>query len=66
MVLNNFSGLGHYIGMVPAVVNNTGTFNSKSTPNNQSSTPQKQDNLKVAFGEWSVIDEEVVPVQKKS
>ena len=65
IVLNNFSGLGHYIEMVPAVVNNTGVFNSKGTPNNQtSSSPQKQDNLKVAFGEWSVIDEEVVPVQK--
>ncbi len=66
IVLNNFSGLGHYIEMVPAVVNNTGTFNSKDIANNQtsSSSPQKQDNLKVAFGEWSVIDEEVVPVQK--
>ena len=65
MVLNNFSGLGHYIEMVPAVVNNTGVFNSKGTPSNQTSTsPQKQDNLKVAFGEWSVIDEEVVPVQQ--
>ena len=51
--------------MVPAVVNNTGVFNSKGTSSNQTSTsPQKQDNLKVAFGEWSVIDEEVVPVQK--
>lgn len=64
MVLNNFSGLGHYIEMVPAVVNNTGVFNSKGTPSNQTSSPQKQDNLKVAFGEWSVIDEEVVPVQQ--
>src|SRR5919107_6223241 len=64
IVLNNFSGLGHYIEMVPAVVNNTGTFNSKDTSSNQTSSPQKQDNLKVAFGEWSVIDEEVVPVQK--
>jgi len=66
MVLNNFSGLGHYIEMVPAVVNNTGTFNSKGTPNNQTSSlsPQKQDNLKVAFGEWSVIDADVAPVQK--
>src|SRR5688500_5530301 len=64
IVLNNFSGLGHYIEMVPAVVNNTGTFNSKDTANNQSSSPQKQDNLKVAFGEWSVIDAEVAPVQK--
>ena len=65
MVLNNFSGLGHYIEMVPAVVNNTGVFNSKGTPSNQTSTsPQKQDNLKVAFGEWSVIDEEVVQFNK--
>jgi hypothetical protein len=64
IVLNNFSGLGHYIEMVPAVVNNTGVFNSKGTSSNQTSSPQKQDNLKVAFGEWSVIDEEVVPVQK--
>jgi hypothetical protein len=65
MVLNNFSGLGHYIEMVPAVVNNTGVFNSKNTSSNQTSaSPQKQDDLKVAFGEWSVIDEEVVPVQK--
>jgi hypothetical protein len=66
MVLNNFSGLGHYIEMVPAVVNNTGTFNSKGTPNNQTSSlsPQKQGNLKVAFGEWSVIDVDVASVQK--
>jgi len=64
IVLNNFSVLGHYIEMVPAVVNNTGVFNSKGTSSNQTSSPQKQDNLKVAFGEWSVIDEEVVPVQK--
>lgn len=64
IVLNNFSGLGHYIEMVPAVVNNTGTFNSKDTSSNQTSSPQKQDNLKVAFGEWSVIDAEVAPVQK--
>ncbi|MDW3627393.1 MAG: hypothetical protein QOK72_12180, partial [Nitrososphaeraceae archaeon] len=56
IVLNNFSGLGHYIEMVPAVVNNTGVFNSKGTSSNQTSSPQKQDNLKVAFGEWSVID----------
>ena len=64
MVLNNFSGLGHYIEMVPAVVNNTGHFNSKVHPIINSTSPQKQDNQKVAFGEWSVIDAEVVPVQK--
>jgi hypothetical protein len=32
MVLNNFSGLGHYIEMVPAVVNNTGVLNQKVHP----------------------------------
>jgi hypothetical protein len=46
-------------------VNNTGVFHSKGTPTNQTSgSPQKQDDLKVAFGEWSVVDAEVVPVQK--
>ena len=35
MVLNNFSGFGHYIEMVPAVVNNTGVFASKDASNIQ-------------------------------
>ena len=59
IVLNNFSGLGHYIEMVPAVINDTGQFASTSASNST-----QQNNQKVAFGEWSVIDEEVVPVQK--
>ena len=59
IVLNNFSGLGHYIEMVPAVINDTGQFTSTSASNST-----QQNNQKVAFGEWSVIDEEVVPVQK--
>jgi hypothetical protein len=59
IVLNNFSGLGHYIEMVPAVINDTGQFASTSASNTS-----QQNNQKVAFGEWSVIDEEVVPVQK--
>jgi hypothetical protein len=59
IVLNNFSGLGHYIEMIPAVVNETGQFASTSASNST-----QQNNQKVAFGEWSVIDEEVVPVQK--
>ena len=45
MVLNNFSGLGHYIEMVPAVVNNTGTFNSKDTPNNQTTSLSLQNRI---------------------
>jgi Domain of Unknown Function (DUF1259) len=59
IVLNNFSGLGHYIEMIPAVINDTGQFASTSASNST-----QQNNQKVAFGEWSVIDEEVVPVQK--
>src|ERR687896_2130810 len=43
MVLNNFSGFGHYIEMVPAVVNNSGVFAS-----NVSNT-QQQNTQKVAF-----------------
>lgn len=58
MVLNNFSGFGHYIEMVPAVINNTGVFASNA------SNTQQQNNQKVAFGEWSLIDAEVVPVQQ--
>ena len=59
MVLNNFSGFGHYIEMVPAVINNTGVFASKDASNTQ-----QQNNQKVAFGEWALIDPEVAPVQQ--
>jgi hypothetical protein len=55
LVLNNFSGIGHYIELMPAAINNTGTFQGK--------TSSKQ-NISTAFGEWSLIDSEVVPVQK--
>src|SRR5919202_134568 len=41
IVLNNYSGFGHYIEFAPAVINIT--------------TP---------FGEWALLDSEVVPVQK--
>ena len=61
MVLNNFSGFDHYIEMVPAVVNNTGVFASKDASNTQQ---VQQNNQKVAFGEWALIDAEVVPVQQ--
>jgi hypothetical protein len=59
MVMNNFSGIGHYIEMVPAVINETGQFASTSASNST-----QQNNQKVAFGEWAVIDPEVVPVQQ--
>jgi hypothetical protein len=61
MVMNNFSGIGHYIEMVPAVVNDTGQFASTSA---SASNSTQQNNQKVAFGEWAVIDPEVVPVQQ--
>ena len=59
MVMNNFSGIGHYIEMVPAVTNDTGQFASTSASNST-----QQNNQKVAFGEWALIDPEVVPVQQ--
>ena len=59
MVMNNFSGIGHYIEMVPAVINDTGQFASTSASNST-----QQNNQKVAFGEWALIDPEVVPVQQ--
>ena len=59
MVMNNFSGIGHYIEMVPAVINDTGQFASTSASNST-----QQNNQKVAFGEWALIDPEVVPVEQ--
>jgi Domain of Unknown Function (DUF1259) len=59
MVMNNFSGIGHYIEMVPAVINDTGQFASTSVSNST-----QQNNQKVAFGEWALIDSEVVPAQQ--
>jgi hypothetical protein len=53
LVLNNFSGIGHYIEFMPAVLNNTGAFQANTT--NQ--------NMSAAFGEWALLDSEVVPVQ---
>src|SRR5919199_1749350 len=83
MVMNNYSGFGHYIEMVPAVVNNTGVFGDKdvstnntgATATNASSSNgsgsgtsampvSKKDNLTAAFGEWALLDSEVIPVQK--
>ena len=58
MVMNNFSGIGHYIEMVPAVINDTGQFASTSASNST-----QQNNQKVAFGEWALIDHEVAVQQ---
>jgi Domain of Unknown Function (DUF1259) len=67
MVMNNFSGIGHYIEMVPAVTNDTGQFASADTAvaqPQQGQGQQQPNNLKVAFGEFALIDPEVVPVQQ--
>ncbi len=72
MVMNNYSGFGHYIEMVPAVINTTGEFEEKGISTNNASSSgnsktlpiSKKDNLTAAFGEWSLIDSEVIPVQK--
>ena len=64
MVMNNFSGIGHYIEMVPAVINDTGQFASADTAIAAQKQQQQPNNMKVAFGEFALIDPEVVPVQQ--
>jgi hypothetical protein len=76
MVMNNYSGFGHYIEMVPAVINTTGVFGEKgvsmgnmppsatSSPSSPSPPLSESGNLTAAFGEWALLDSEVVPVQK--
>ena len=59
LVLNNFSGIGHYIEMVPAsVLNNSAMYAGNSSNGNTNVT-----NLKAAFGEFALIDSEVIPVR---
>jgi Domain of Unknown Function (DUF1259) len=64
MVMNNFSGIGHYIEMVPAVTNDTGQFASTDMAVAQQQGQKPTNNTKVAFGEFALIDPEVVPVQQ--
>jgi Domain of Unknown Function (DUF1259) len=60
LVLNNFSGIGHYIEMVPAsVLNNTAMYAGNSSNSNDNAT-----NLKAGFGEFALIDSEVIPVRE--
>jgi Domain of Unknown Function (DUF1259) len=59
LVLNNFSGIGHYIEMVPAALNNTSMYMGNSTTGLSNNT----ENLKAAFGEFALIDSEVIPVR---
>jgi hypothetical protein len=42
MVMNNFSGIGHYIEMVPAVTNDTGQFASTDAAVAQQQQGQQQ------------------------
>ncbi len=70
MVLNNFSGMGHYIEFVPATtLNNTKMFmstNNNTSINNNISTSSnvtKNKNMKAAFGEFALLDSEVAPVR---
>lgn len=62
LVLNNFSGIGHYIEMVPATLNNTAMYAGDSS--NNGSTNSNTTNLKAGFGEFALIDSEVIPVRE--
>jgi hypothetical protein len=64
LVLNNFSGIGHYIEMVPAALNNTSMYMGNSTNSTSSSNNNNTGNLKAAFGEFALLDSEVVPVRE--
>ncbi|HKU84537.1 MAG TPA: DUF1259 domain-containing protein [Candidatus Nitrosocosmicus sp.] len=63
LVLNNFSGIGHYIEMVSPALNTTSMYqgNSSSGGGNNNNTTN---NTKAAFGEFALIDSEVVPVRE--
>lgn len=71
MVINNYSGFGHYIEFAPAVINTTTPFAERSVNMGNmppSATPppsaSESGNITAAFGEWALLDSEVVPVQK--
>jgi hypothetical protein len=55
LVLNNFSGVDHYIELMPAIINNTETFQGSTSP---------YQNMSATFGKWALIESEVVPVQE--
>jgi hypothetical protein len=62
MIMNNFSGMGHYIELIPAgkVLNDTAAFEGEG--NTSAAGAGNNDTTVVAFGEFSLIDPEVVPV----
>lgn len=59
MILNNYSGMGHYIELIPSarVLNDTQEFAGEE------GTTAANDTV-VAFGEFSLLDPEVVPVHE--
>ena len=63
LVLNDFSGIGHYTEMVSPALNTTSMYqgNSSSGGGNNNNTTN---NTKAAFGEFALIDLEVVPVRE--
>ena len=70
IVLNNYSGFGHYIEFAPAVINTTTPFAEKGVnmgnmpPSATPPSASESGNITAAFGEWALLDSEVVPVQK--
>jgi hypothetical protein len=69
LVLNNFSGIGHYIEFMPAkTLNNTNMYSNintgiKSTGKGASNLVNHTKYLKTAFGEFALLDSEIVPVR---
>ena len=76
MVMNNFSGMGHYIELIPAAqfLNDTQEFGggtttnasatNGTTPSAIANTTNTNNTTVVAFGEFALIDPEVVPVNE--
>jgi uncharacterized protein DUF1259 len=68
MVMNNFSGMGHYIELIPAAqfLNETQEFGgaTNSSGNGTTTSAAVNDTTVVAFGEFALLDPEVVPVDE--
>lgn len=64
LVLNNFSGIGHYIEMVSPALNTTTMYQGNSTDSTAAAGGNNTtNNTKAAFGEFALLDSEVVPVR---
>ena len=68
--MNNFSGMWHYIELIPAaqVLNDTqvfgGTINSSANGTASGTANASNTTTVVAFGEFALLDPEVVPVNE--